>query len=49
MSLNKTLTLVLAFVIIAKANILKNRRPGGRKRKYEAKVKIVEAPEEYKE
>ena len=45
----ETLTLVFVFVIIAKANIHKSKKPGGRKRKYEEKATIGKAPEDYKE
>jgi hypothetical protein len=44
----ETLTLVLVFVIIAKANMLKNKKSGERKRKYEARVEIGKTPEDCK-
>ena len=37
------------FVIIAKANIFKNKKSGERKRKYEGKAKIGKAPEDYED
>jgi hypothetical protein len=41
------LTLFLAYVIFIKVNMPKNQNSGKRKRKYEAKIKIGEAQENY--